>query len=164
MNETSRRELITRVTASESLCRITRIHAVLHEPHILWSLCKEFPRYRRQVQMAVRLIGMLFSGKWFSLCTKCGERTDALAEHILLYCPSSNAFRFVLWQKLFSHFSVEFYGRFISLAPCDQVNALFSGFYEQERDETVRLDSLKILLQSLRLIGCYLSMDKLMLS
>ena len=65
INETSRRELITRVTASESLCRITRIHAVLHEPHILWSLCKEFPRYRRQVQMAVRLIGMLFSGKWF---------------------------------------------------------------------------------------------------
>ena len=58
---------------------------------------------------------------------------------------------------------MEFYGRFISLAPCDQVNA-FSGFYEQERNETVRLDSLKILLQSLRLIGRYLSMDKLMLS
>ena len=50
------------------------------------------------------------------------------------------------------------------LAPCDQVNALFSEFYEQERDETVRLDSLRILLQSLRLIGCYLFMDKLMLS
>ena len=63
-----------------------------------------------------------------------------------------------------SHFGVEFYGRFISLAPCDQVNAIFSGFYEQERDETVRLDSLEILLQSLRLIGCYLSMDKLILS
>ena len=96
INKTSRRELITRVTASESLCRITRIHAVQHEPHILWCLCKEFPRYRRQVQMVIRLIGMLFSGKWFSLCTKCGERTDALAEHILLYCPSSNTFRFVL--------------------------------------------------------------------
>ena len=48
INETSRRELITRATASESLCRFTRIHAVLHEPHILRSLCKEFPGYRRQ--------------------------------------------------------------------------------------------------------------------
>ena len=42
--------------------------------------------------MAVRLIGMLFGGKWFSLCNKCGERTDAMTEHILLYCPSANTF------------------------------------------------------------------------
>ena len=33
--------------------------------------------------MTVRLIGMLFGGKWFSLCNKCGERTDAMTEHIL---------------------------------------------------------------------------------
>ena len=50
--------------------------------------------------MAVRLIGMLFGGKWFSLCNKCGERTDAMTEHILLYCPSANTFRFVLWKKV----------------------------------------------------------------
>ena len=57
-----------RVKSSESLSCITRIYAVLHEPHILWSLCKEFPRYGRQVLMAVRLIGMLFGGKCFLLC------------------------------------------------------------------------------------------------
>ena len=49
--------------------------------------------------MTVRLIGMLFSGKWFSLCTKYGERTDALAVHILPYCPCSKAFRFVECRK-----------------------------------------------------------------
>ena len=70
INEAFRQELAMRVTTSESLSRITRIHAVLHEPHILWSLCKEFTRYGRQVQMAVRLIGMIFGGKWFSLSTK----------------------------------------------------------------------------------------------
>ena len=51
------------------------------------------------------------------LCDKCGERTDAMTEHILLYCPSANTFRFVLWRKVFSHFGVEFFGRFISLSP-----------------------------------------------
>ena len=94
-----RHELTMRVTTSESLFHITRIHDVLHEPHILWALCKGFPRYKRQVQMAVLLIGNIFSGKWFSLCKTCGERTDTMAEHILLYCPSANTFRFVLWRK-----------------------------------------------------------------
>ena len=135
-----------RVTTSKSLSRITRIHAVLQEPHILWSLCKEFPQYGRQVQMTVRLIGMLFGGKWFSLCNKCRERTDAMTELILLYCPSANTCRFVLWKKLFSHFGVEFFRQFISLSPSNQVNALLSGFRGLEFDETARLESLKILL------------------
>ena len=40
INEVFRSELLMRVTTSESLCRLTRIHSVLHEPHILWFLVK----------------------------------------------------------------------------------------------------------------------------
>ena len=104
INEVFRRELLMRVTTSESLCRLTRIHSVLHEPHILWSLSKAFPRYKRQVLLAVRFIGMLFTGKWYSSCQKCGEKSNAIAEHILLFCPSTNTFRFTLWRKLFTRF------------------------------------------------------------
>ena len=153
-----------RVTTSESLFCLTRIHFVLYKPHILWSLYKEFPRYKRQVQMSIRLIVMLFSGKWFSSCKTCGERTDTIAEHILLYCPSANNFRFVLWRKLFSRFGFEFFMRVTFLWPSDQVNALFSGFYGLEIDENVRLESLKILLQSLKLLGWHLNLDRLRLS
>ena len=164
IDEAFRHDLTMRVTNSDSLFRITKIHAVLHEPHILWSFCKIFPRYRKQVHMTVPLIGMLFNGKWSSLCYKCGERTDAMTEHIILYCPSTNTFRFVLWRKLFSRFGVEFYRRFRSLSPSDQVNALFSGFHGLEFDDVARFESLKILLQSMRLLGWQLTLDKLMLS
>ena len=93
------------------------------------------------------------------------ERTDAMTEHILLYCPSANTFRFVLWKKFFFlHFGVEFFRQFISLSLSNQVNALLSGFHALEFDETVRLESLKILLQSLKLLGWHLTLDKLMLS
>ena len=164
INEVFRRELLMRVTTSESLCRLTRIHSVLHEPHILWSLSKAFPRYKRQVLLAVRLIGMLFTGKWYSSCQKCGEKSNAIAEHILLFCPSTNTFRFTLWRKLFTRFGVEFFRQFRSLSPSDQVDALFSGYYGLELDENVRLESLKILLQSLKLLSWHLPLDNLMLS
>ena len=67
-------------------------------------------------------------------------------------------------KKLFLHFGVEFFRQFISLSPSNQVNALLSGFHALEFDETVRLESLKILLQSLKLLGWHLTLDKLMLS
>ena len=153
-----------RVTTSESLCRLTRIHPVLHEPNILWSLSKAFPRYKRQVLLAVRFIGMLFTGKWYSSCQKCGEKSNVIAEHILLFCPSTNTFWFTLWRKVFTRFGVELFRQFRSLSPSDQVDALFSGFYGLEVDENVRLESLKILLQSLKLLSWHLPLDKLMLS
>ena len=71
---------------------------------------------------------------------------------------------YMLWRKLFSRFGVEFFMRFISLSPSDQVNALFSRLYGLEIDETVRLESLKILLQSMKLLEWHLTLDKLMLS
>ena len=126
INEFFRNDLVIRITASESLCRITKIHAALHEPHILWQVCKEFPRYKSYVHLAVLLIGMLFCGKWFSSCQKCGERSNALTEHIKLYCPSADTLRYALWRRLFSGFGVKFYRQFISLSPSDQVNALLS--------------------------------------
>ena len=95
---------------------------------------------------------------------KCGEKSNAIAEHILLFCPSANTFRFTLWRKLFTRFGVELFRQFRSLSPSDQVDALFSGFYGLEVDENVRLKSLKILLQSLKLLSWHLPFDKLMLS
>ena len=89
---------------------------------------------------------MLFTGKWYSSCQKCGEKSNAIAEHILLFCPSTNIFKFTLGRKLFTRFGVKFFRQFRSLSPSDQVDALFSGFYGLELDENVRLESLKILL------------------
>ena len=127
------------------------------------KVCKEFPRYKSYVHLAVFLIGMLFCGKWFSSCQKCGERSNALTEHMILYCPSANTLRYVLWRRLFSRFDVEFYRQFISLSPSDQVNALFSGFYGLMHDENDRLESLKILLKTFKLLQWQSSFEKLMI-
>ena len=59
--------------------------------------------------MAVRLIGMLFSGKPLTLSKP--DRTDTMAENIFV------------WRKSFSRFGVEFFMRFSSLSLSDQVNA-----------------------------------------
>ena len=106
INEVFRCKLLMRVTTSESLYRLTRIHSALHEPHILWSRSKAFPRYKREVLLAVRFIGILFTGKWYSSCQKCGKKSNAIAEHILLFCPSTNTFRFTLWRKLLTRFEL----------------------------------------------------------
>ena len=77
---------------------------------------------------------------------------------------TSIKFTFTLWRKLFTRFGVEFFRQFRGLSPSDQVDALFSGFYGLELDENVRLESLKILLQSLKLLSWHLPLDNLMLS
>ena len=59
---------------------------------------------------------------------KCGEKSVSLTEHILLFCPSNNKFRTVLWHKLIACFGFDFYTKFISLSASNQVNSLLSGF------------------------------------
>ena len=156
-----RNDLARSVTTSESLCRLTKIHAVLHEPNILWYLCKNFPSFKTYIHMAMRLIGMLFCGKWLSICQKCGEKSFPLTEHILLYCPGTNTFRYVLWRRLLKRFGVDFYKQFTTLSPSDQVNALFSGFYGLVQDDNDRIETLKIFLKTLKLLQWHLNCDSL---
>ena len=43
------------------------------------------------------------------MCHKHGEKSISLTEQILLFCPSNNKFRNVLWHKLISRFGFDFY-------------------------------------------------------
>ena len=94
----------------------------------------------------------MFCGKWFSVCHKCGEKSISLTEHILLFCPSNNKFRNVLWRKFIARFGFDFYIRFISLSASDQVNSLLSGFCDLLNAESDRVDSMKIFLMTLKLL------------
>ena len=97
INALYRDEMLMRITASELVSRIVQVHTrIPFHPHEFWLLCRECPRYEKYVHLAIRLIGLMFCGKWFSMCHKCGEKSISLTEHILLYCPSNNKFRNVL--------------------------------------------------------------------
>ena len=104
------------------------------------------------VQVAVRLIGMLFSGKWLRKCCNCGETNLVLTEHLLLYCPYTDSFRKVLWYKLFGRLGVQFYKRFKSLSPSDQIDGLFSGCSDISTDDADRCECLKIFVTSLKML------------
>ena len=55
---------MSRVTSVKPYNRFLKIHVdITLGPHILWKLSKEYPRFKGMAQVAVRLIGMLFSGK-----------------------------------------------------------------------------------------------------
>ena len=149
-----RDEMLTRISSSESLPRIFKVHiGIPFHPHAFWGFCREYPRYKKYAHLAVRLIGLMFCGRWLSLCHKCGENSISLVEHILLFCPSNHNFRNVLWQKLIARFGFAFYITFISLSATEQVNSMLSGFgtlLDHERD---KVDSVKIFLSTLKLIS-----------
>ena len=147
-------EMRTRISSSESLPRIYKVHiGIPLHPHAFWVFCREYPRYKKYAHLAVRLIGLMFCGRWLSLCHKSGENSISLVEHILLFCPSNHNFRNVLWQKLIARFGFVFYISFISLPSSEQVNSLLSGFGTMLDKERDKVDSMKIFLSSLKFIS-----------
>lgn len=153
INALYRDELLTRISTSEPVSRISKVHANIPLcPHVFWIFCKECPRYKKYVYVAVRLIGLMFCGKWSSMCQRCGEKSSSPTDHILLFCPSNNAFRSVLWRKLIARFGFDFYIKFISLSASDQVNSLLSGCCDLLYDESDRIDSMKIFLMTLKVL------------
>ena len=79
-----------------------------------------------------------------------------------LYCIALVRILLGMCRSLF-RFGVEFYRQLISLSPSDHVNALFSGFYGPVPGENDRLESLKILLKTLKLLQWQSSFEKLMI-
>lgn len=153
INNFYRNDLMSRLTPVNSYNRILKIHVdITFGPHVLWKLSKDCPRFKNMVQVAIRFLGMLFSGKWPRKCCNCDENILSETEHLLLYCPKTDSFRKVLWHRLFGRFGVQFYNKFKSLSPSDQVDGMFSGCFEFFTDETDRLDCLKFFITSLKMI------------
>ena len=147
-------DLMSRVTSVKPYNRFLKIHVnITLGPHILWKLSKEYPRFKGMVQVPVRLIGMLFSGKWLRKCCNCGETNLLLTEHLLLYnYLYTDSFKKVLWYKLFGQLGVQFYKRFKSLSPSDQIDGLFSGCSDILTDDADRWECLKIFITSLKVL------------
>ena len=119
---------------------------------LFWILCRVHPRYKKYAHVAVRLIGLMFCGRWRSPCQKCGENVVSITEHVLLFCRSNNYFRAELWQKLIKRFGLAFYIACISLSVSEQVNTLLSGFSNMLHLESDRFDSMKLFLKALKLL------------
>ena len=56
--------MLMKITASESVSRIFKIHTKIpFHPYVFWLFCRECPRYKKYVHLAIRLIGLMFCGK-----------------------------------------------------------------------------------------------------
>ena len=91
---------------------------------MLYRVIRETPKLYEYGKLAVRLLGFLFSGDYTMVCRSCGVVTSKLTEHPLLFCTDNETFRTRLWQSLIYRFGVNFFNRFITLSPADQVNSL----------------------------------------
>ena len=101
INTLYRDEMLMRTSSYESLPRIYKVQmGIPFHPHAFVVFCREYPSYKKYVHLAVRLIWLMFCGRWLSLCHKCGENSISLVEYILLSCPSSHNFRNVLHYTL----------------------------------------------------------------
>lgn len=97
---------------------------------------------------AVRLIGLVFVGKGFSMCHKCGEKSVSLTEHILFNCARVT----ISLGKLIARIGFDLHTNFISLSDADQVNSLLSGVCDMLNVERNRVDSMKMFLVTLKLL------------
>ena len=150
-------QLLNKITHSDSLSRILRVHTVISiEPHILWQFSKTYPCYRKSVQMAVRLIGMLFCGRRLLHCGRCNEPNFNMTEHILLlllFCSCTETFRIQFWSRFVTTFGIGNFNELKALTPASQVDAMLSGCSEILDDISKCYDCLKLFMSSLKFIN-----------
>ena len=147
-------QLLNKITHSDSLSRILRVHTVISiEPHILWQFSKTYPFYRKSVQMAVRLIGMLFCGRRLLHCGRCNEPNFNMTEHILLFCSCTKTFRIQFWSRFVTTFGIGNFNELKALKPASQVDAMLSGCSEILDDVSKCYDCLKLFMSSLKFIN-----------
>lgn len=143
---------LQRVSNSESFSRFMDIHS-LDKPYILYDISKESRKYLKNTKLAVRLLGLMFSGKKCTICRSCGELSQTLTEHILLFCTACEDFRNKLWENMISRFGIKFFNSFIALSPAKQVDNLFAGCHNLLQTENEIKECLKIFLASLTKIN-----------
>ena len=127
MSSQCRNELLLKANDSASLTRFLKIHDS-PEPYMLYHVIRETPKLCKW-QVSSPSIGFfcfLVIILWYIVCRSCGVVTNKLTEHLLLFCTDNETFRTRLWQSLIYRFGVNFFNRFITLSPADQVNSLFS--------------------------------------
>ena len=115
----------------------------------MWKLSKQCPNYLSLAYKAVRMLGRMFSVKWYHICYLCGDLILSESTHLLLYCVKLKEFREVLWYKLLSRFGINYFTVFMSHSPERQIDLLFTGSREILNDEKYVLDCIKMLLMSL---------------
>ena len=98
---------------SVSLSRFLDIHNS-SEPYLLCKIIKETPTIYKYGKLAVRLFGFMFSGSYIMVCRSCGDVTNKLTEHAILFCKENDNFHTKLWQSLIHRFGTGFFNTFIA--------------------------------------------------
>ena len=91
----------------------------------------------------------MFSDNYIMVCRSCGDVTNKLTEHAILFCKENDNFRTKLWQSLIHRFGTGFFNTFIALSQADQVDSLFSGCYNILQDEEETKYCLQLFVTSL---------------
>lgn len=128
---------------------VNRYITEINKEYVLWEVCREFPKYYPFTQKAVRMLGLMFSGKWVRTCHFCQEAILSPTEHMLLFCRKTNRFREILLRRLILKFGLKFFSDFISEPPNSQLEMLFSGCSKILKDKTDVTDSAKIFVAAL---------------
>ena len=92
MSSLRRDELLLKANDSVSLSRFLDIQNS-SEPYLLYKIIKEAPRIYKYGMLAVRLLGFMFSGNYIMVCRSCGDVTNKLTEHAILFCKENDNFR-----------------------------------------------------------------------
>ena len=80
------------------------------EPYLLYRVRNETPRIYKYVKLAARLLGLMFSGEHTKMiCRSCGDLTNKITEHVLLFCKGNETFRNKPWESLIHRFKFTFY-------------------------------------------------------
>ena len=82
----------SKTETSESAKNIMKI-TLMNQEYLFWKVSREYPKYFPFIQRAVRMLGLMFTGRWIRSCHLCNEVIYYPTEHLLFFCRKTNEFR-----------------------------------------------------------------------
>ena len=121
------REWRIKIENSASVNWVTHITQI-NKVYVLWEACREFPNYYHFTPKAIRMLGLMFSGKWVRMCHFVKKLYVFYLQLTTCYCfaekknkkkKKTNEFREIL--EINSKFRLKFFSDFISEPPNSQL-------------------------------------------
>jgi hypothetical protein len=116
-------------------------------PCSIWRFCEIYRDYLTYCRTVVVIMSKLFSRDYDTICIKCKMSTNAIAEHLVLFCLRNDSLRQNMWKNLHKYVGDELYEQLCNLSPRNQLIEIISGLISFELDDITRVNCFKMIIR-----------------
>ena len=134
-----------RIISDASISDFILLHHT-YQPCYIWQFSKIYKNMHTHCVSVFYFMCSYFSNNRAIICNMCGEVTDKIAVHKVLFCISAENSRHALWQGLCKRLGHVVFSELCSFPVESQLVELFSGFRSFDIADRVRVGSFKCFL------------------